>query len=202
MAAKSAKDSEVINITHEHSLHVPSRTIWLESSKDDEGEEHGVNYSMFSKFHKNIKILEHISNDPIQIYMNTGGGSMDNGMAIYDTIKQSPCHITINVIGLGMSMGCVILQSADRRLLYPFARIMFHLGSGHSNGNHLYEAYNAVHDDIKMAKRIDKIIFEAIQTKHPKFTMKKYNELNNSGKFMSAEEAIAMGLADDIISDR
>lgn len=199
MASKVSKDKEIIDTLHDYGIHIPTRTIWLESSQGDEGGEDGVNYSMFVTFHKNMSLLEHISSEPITIIMNTGGGVVTDGMAIYDTIRASSCDITIKVVGIAMSMGCIVLQSADHRVLTPNARVMFHLGSGHSHGNHIYEAYNAVADDIKQAKKIDLIMFNRMkQKKGDKFTMKKYKELDYNGKFMDAEEAIAMGLADEI----
>lgn len=201
--ARKKTDKDTIEILHDYGVHVETRTIWLESSQNHEGDEDGVNYSMLITFLKNLHLLESINHDPITIVIHTGGGYITDGMAIYDAIKSSPCHITIKVMGIAMSMGIIILQAADHREISEHGRLMFHLGSGHSGGNHIYEAANAVASDISIAKAIDDIIYGKISAKMKadgkKYSRNKYKEHNYNGKFMLAKEALEMGLVDTII---
>lgn len=87
-------------------------------------------------FIKGLHVLEAKNSKPITILMNSPGGDWYHGMAIYDAIKCSPCKITIRVYGHAMSMGSVILQAADHRIMMPRSRFMIHYGyeerSGHS----------------------------------------------------------------------
>jgi ATP-dependent protease ClpP protease subunit len=60
--------------------------------------------------------------------MNNPGGDWYHGMAIYDAIKYSSCECTIKVYGHAMSMGSIILQAADHRIMMPNSRFMIHYG--------------------------------------------------------------------------
>lgn len=200
--AKASKDKEIIDILHEYGVYIPTRTIWLESSQDDEGDEHGVNYSMLITFLKNLHLLESLNKNPITIVLHTGGGTLDDGIAIYDAIKSSPCHITIKVVGIAMSMGSIILQAAEHRILSEHARVMFHLGNGHAGGNHSYEALNAIKSGIALMEKADDIIYNKIKDKMSKngktFSRSAFTKMNYNGKWMNAQEAIDHGLADEI----
>ena len=67
-------------------------------------------------------------NEPIHFYVNSPGGSITAGMAIYDTIKMITAPVTVVVTGLAASMGSILLSAPKkgRRLLYPHARVMIH----------------------------------------------------------------------------
>ena len=187
---------------HEYNLHIPTRTIFLGSSISDKGEEEGVNYFMAQRFFKNLHLLEILNKDPIVVIMNTLGGDLWQGMAIYDAIKACQSHVSIKVKGNAQSMGSIILQSADERILAPHSHVMFHLGTSEARGNNIYEVINSAKYELDFGVKIDKIIFDRIKEKHDKdnkaFTKNKFNELNFKGKFMTPEETIDMGLADRI----
>jgi ATP-dependent protease ClpP protease subunit len=107
-----------------------TRTIYMGSvSKDYDERETGVDNFMAEYFIKGMHILDSVSNKPITIIMNNPGGDWYHGMAIFDSIQtsQSPC--TIIVHGYAMSMGSIILQSADLRIMMPNSRFMIHYGT-------------------------------------------------------------------------
>lgn len=100
-------------------LHEQTRTIIL---SDDINDETG------RLFLNAMHLLESSSDEPIHITLNSGGGCFYNGMAIFDAIKTSKCHVTIKVVGHAMSMGAVILQAADHRMATANSVIMLHDG--------------------------------------------------------------------------
>ena len=107
-----------------------TRTIYMGSvSTDYDGNETGVDTFMAEFFIKGMHILESTSSNPITIIMNNPGGDWYHGMAIYDAIKTSRSHCTIFVYGHAMSMGSIILQSADKRIMMPNSRFMIHYGT-------------------------------------------------------------------------
>lgn len=191
-----------VAILHDYGIHIPTRTLMMESATDDEGEENGVNYTMATKFFKNMHLLEASSKDPITIILNTGGGDVGHGMAIYDRISNSKCHITIKVYGHAESMGSVILQAADERILAPHAKIMFHFGEGSTTCGNPEEILSHAAFELDYGRKVDQILYERIRAKHDLenrvFTKNKFKEMNFRGKYMTAQEAIELGLADRI----
>lgn len=106
------------------------RTIYMGSvSYDRDDAETGVDHVMAEYLIKGMHTLESKSNKPITILMNNPGGDWYHGMAIYDAIKCSPCECTIRVYGHAMSMGSIILQAADHRVMMPSSRFMIHYGT-------------------------------------------------------------------------
>jgi len=189
---------------HEYGLYIPSRTIFMDSSLNDEGEEDGVNYLMAMRFLKNLHILQKLNQEPITVVMNTTGGDVWQGMAIFDAIKASSNHITIRVVGNACSMGSIILQAADDRVLMSHAHVMFHLGTPGPTGNNIHELMNAAKYELEFGNKIDQILFDRIKDKHDKdnraFTKQRFQDMNFKGKYLHAEEAVEMGLADRIES--
>lgn len=113
-----------------------TRTIYMGSAgySTEEGET-GVDHVMAEYLIKGIHLLESTNQKPILILMNNPGGDWYHGMAIYDAISCSPCVCTIRVYGYAMSMGSIILQAADERVLMPNARLMIHYGSDGLSGH-------------------------------------------------------------------
>jgi ATP-dependent protease ClpP protease subunit len=107
-----------------------TRTIYMGSvSKDYDDRESGVDNFMAEFLIKGMAILDSVSNKPITIIMNNPGGDWYHGMAIFDAIKTSHSPCTIMVYGYAMSMGSIILQSADHRIMMPNSRFMIHYGT-------------------------------------------------------------------------
>jgi ATP-dependent protease ClpP protease subunit len=105
------------------------RTLYMGSVGYTQDEsETGVDHFMTEYLIKGMHTLESKNKKPITIIMNNPGGDWYHGMAIYDAIKSSPCECTIKVYGHAMSMGSVILQAADHRIMMPNSRFMIHYG--------------------------------------------------------------------------
>lgn len=195
-------NNDHVDNIHEYGLYIPSRTIFLESSVNDEGEEGGVNYLMAMRFLKNLHVLERLSQDPVTVIMNTTGGCIWQGMAVYDAIRSAKSHVTIRVLGNACSMGSIILQAADERILAPHSHVMFHLGTPEPTGNNIHELLNAAQYELEFGNKLDKLIFDRIHEKYEKenraFTKQRFQDMNFKGKYLHAEEAVEMGLADRI----
>lgn len=133
----------------------------------------------------------------ITFYLNSPGGSITAGMAIYDTMKLISSPITVVVTGMAASMGSILLCGAakGRRLLYPHARVLIHqpLISGRMVG--------PATDINIQAKEMEKLRAElngilATSSGQP---LERINQDTDRDFYLNAEEAIAYGLGDKIV---
>lgn len=143
------------------------------------------------------------SEDPdkdILFYINSPGGSVTAGMAIYDTMQFIKCDVSTVVMGQACSMGSLLSQAgaAGKRLILPHARHMIHQPSGGARGQ-ATDMEIQVKEIIKMKRELTQIYVNHNSAN------KTYDELLQDMErdfFMSAEEAVAYGLADRIITKR
>jgi len=129
--AKIYKES--IDRFFDYDLHLETRTIYIGDGEDGSG----VGPKMAEKVVKAFTIFNMTPDKPVTVLLNTKGGDVFDGYAIYDAIKDSPCHVTIEVIGAAMSMGSIILQAADLRVVHPNATIMIHDGKDSMDQVHI-----------------------------------------------------------------
>jgi ATP-dependent Clp protease protease subunit len=165
----------------------------------DSGES-GTDGKMSERIVKNINILEGINQESITIIMNNPGGDEYHGLAIYDAIKTAKSHVTIKVYGMAMSMGSIILQAADERILSPNARFMIHYGY-FSMSEHAKTVYKWTEENKKVDVWMEELFLEKIHQKHPDFKLKKIQEMCNFDTILSAKETVELGLADKILGD-
>ena len=126
----------------DNNVDIENRTIYMGSVNKEDGVESGVDSFMTESFIKALHVLEAKSNDSINILMNNPGGDWYHGMAIFDAIKTSNCYCTIKVYGHAMSMGSLILQAADHKILMPNSRFMIHYGyNGNSGHTKIFEKW-------------------------------------------------------------
>lgn len=161
------------------------------------GEE--INESIASLVVAQLLFLE--AEDPdkdICIYINSPGGSVTAGMAIYDTMKYIKPDVSTICVGMAASMGAFLLSSGTKgkRLALPNAEVMIHQPLGGAQGQ---ATDIKIHADwiIKTREKLNKILSE--NTGKPLKTIEKDTERDN---FMSAEEAATYGLVDKVISSR
>ena len=134
----------------------------------------------------------------IQFYINSPGGSVTDGMAIYDTMQFIKCDVSTICVGMAASMGAFLLSSGTKgkRLALPNAEIMIHQPSGGTQGQ-ATDMQIQVERMLKIKKRLNEIL--ASNTGKPLETIKIDTERDN---FMTAEEAQAYGLVDKVIYKR
>jgi ATP-dependent Clp protease protease subunit len=194
---------DFLQLSHDHGVYVPTRTIYLDSSYSEDGAADGVNATMANKFLKNFMYLSSLNKNDITVIINTSGGSCVDGMIIYDTIKTSPIHTTVKVVGEASSMGCIILQAGDYRVMQPNAILMFHAGFGGVGAHNPYEAANSAEFDRRYMEKMYKIVYNRINEKRNKdgkapMAAKTFETMNLKGRYMFAEEALEDGLIDEI----
>ncbi len=134
----------------------------------------------------------------IQFYINSPGGSVTSGLAIYDTMKYIKCDVSTICIGLAASMGAFLLSSGTKgkRIALPNAEIMIHQPSGGAQGQATDIEIHA-EQIIAMKKRLNQIL--ADNTGKDYETICRDCERDN---FMTAEQAKAYGLVDQVIYQR
>ena len=194
-------NKEEIDRYFDYGIFVKERILSLESlsSSDEEGES-GTNHEMFGHFIKGLTFLSRLSEDPIIIQMNNPGGSWFHGMAIYDAIRACRCHITIIAYGHCCSMGSVIFQAGDHRIIAPDCALMIHDGTDEFAGPaRSFESWGAYSKVIR--HRMYEIYLARIKAKKPKskWTLKKIEELCSHDRIYTAEQAVDTGLADCLL---
>ena len=131
----------------------------------------------------------------IQLYINSPGGSVTAGLAIYDTMQSIKCDVSTVCIGLAASMGAFLLSGGKKgkRLALPNAEIMIHQPSGGAQGQ-ATEIQIAAEHILRTKKKLNEIL--AANTGKPLEVIQQDTERDN---FMSAEEAKEYGLIDEVI---
>ena len=134
----------------------------------------------------------------IYLYINSPGGSVSDGMAIYDTMQYIKCDVSTICIGMAASMGAFLLSSGARgkRIALPNAEIMIHQPSAGTQGK-VTDMEIDVEHFLKIKQRLNEIL--AANTGKPIDIIKVDTERDN---FMTAEEAQAYGLVDKVIYKR
>lgn len=157
-----------------------------------------------------LLFLESQGNEDITLFINSPGGSVTAGLAIYDTMQFIKPDVATYVMGQACSMGSFLAQAgqAGKRYVLPESRTMIHRVSSGTRGTsgsvHVQElefedAKRAIEESMRINKRLTELY-----VKH-NTAGKKYEELYETMKFdtfLSAEEAVAYGLADKVIEKR
>lgn len=134
----------------------------------------------------------------IQFYINSPGGSVTDGMAIYDTMQYIKCDVSTICIGMAASMGAFLLSAGTKgkRMALPNAEIMIHQPSAGTQGQITDMAIHLRRLEV-IKKRMNRIL--ADNTGKDVETVTRDCERDN---FMTAEEAVAYGLIDKVITQR
>ena len=134
----------------------------------------------------------------IAFYINSPGGVVTSGMAIFDTMNYIRCDVSTLCIGQAASMGSLLLCAGQKgkRFCLPNARVMIHQPSGGFRGQASDIEIHA-REILSLRSRLNNIYVE--QTGQTLETIEKAMERDN---FMSAEEAKAFGLVDEVVSSR
>lgn len=141
------------------------------------------------------------SEDPgkdIHMYINSPGGSVSAGFAIYDTMQYIKCDVSTICIGMAASMGAFLLAGGTKgkRMALPNSEIMIHQPSGGAQGQ-ATEIKIVAEQILKTKRKLNEIL--AANTGKPLEQIEIDTERDN---YMSAEEAKAYGLIDNVITNR
>ena len=134
----------------------------------------------------------------IHLYINSPGGEITSGMAIYDTMRYIKCDVSTICIGMAASMGAFLLAGGTRgkRMALPNAEIMIHQPSGGSQGQ-ATEIEIAAKHILRTKEKLNRILSD--NTGKPYETVAADTERDN---WMDAEEAKAYGLSDSVVAAR
>ena len=131
----------------------------------------------------------------IHMYINSPGGSITAGMAIYDTMQYVSCDVATYCVGQASSMGAILLcaGAAGKRNALPNSRIMIHQPLAGMEGSATELAIHAK-EVIRIKKRMNEILL-----KHTGQTLEKIEADTDRDKFMTAEESKQYGLIDNVM---
>ena len=167
-----------------------SRIIILSGEVDDD---------MASSIVAQLLYLE--SQDPdkdIQIYINSPGGSVTAGLAIYDTMQHIKCDVSTICLGMAASMGAFLLSGGThgKRFILPNAEVMIHQPSGGAKGQ-ATEIQIVAENILRTKRRLNEILAEN--------TGKSIEEVTYDTErdyYMTAEESVAYGIVDKVINQK
>ncbi|HMO34903.1 MAG TPA: ATP-dependent Clp protease proteolytic subunit [Gemmatales bacterium] len=181
---KSGREERAMDI---YSRLLKDRIIFLQGQVDDHMANIIVAQMLFLQF-------DDPKND-IHIYINSPGGSVTAGLAIYDTIQFVRCPETTYCIGQAASMGAVLLTAGTKgkRYCLPSARVMIHQPMAGSEGT-ATELLLHTKEFGRLKKRLNEIL-----NKHTGRSLEEIERDTDRDKFMSAEEAVAYGIVDKVM---
>lgn len=164
------------------------REIYLWGPVDDESAE---------KIVKRILYLNNLGSDDITLYINSPGGSISSGLAIYDAMQAGKSRVSTVCMGQAASMGAVLLCAGakGKRKIWPNARVMIHqpLISGN-----MYAPATDIQIQAEEMLRIRKILNEILM-RHTGKTFDQIEQDTDRDNFMGADEAVEYGLVDTVI---
>lgn len=177
-------------------IHVGSHSSEMISG---EGES-GTDCLMSEFFIKAMLHLNSISSKPIFIHMNNLGGDWYHGMSMYDAIRASKAHVYGICWGYAMSMGSIVIQACDSRIVTPHCTFMIHDGfeslTGTCKAVEAWGKYTA-----KLRKLMYEIYLERMKAAKPRMTIKKIEELCSHDSIFTANQAVDNGLADWVLEN-
>ncbi|MEW6482993.1 MAG: ATP-dependent Clp endopeptidase proteolytic subunit ClpP [bacterium] len=134
----------------------------------------------------------------IDIYINSPGGIVTAGLAIYDTMQYIKCDISTICIGQAASMGALILSAGTKgkRFVLPHARIMIHQPLGGAQGQATDIGIQAK-EILRVKEEINKIL-----AKHTGQKLERIEQDSDRDFYMSAKEAVEYGIADQVFTSR
>ncbi len=140
-----------------------------------------------------LLFLDSLSNDEINIYINSPGGSITAGLAIYDTMNYIKSPISTTCIGIAASMASILLSAGDKRYILPNGEVMIHQPLGGVSGQ-ATEIKIVADRIVYLRKKLNKIL--ANNTKQP---LKKIEHDTERDYYLSADEALRYGIVDKIL---
>lgn len=149
-----------------------------------------------NEFLSQMLYLEQEADEPITIYINSPGGSVNAGLVIYDCIQSSNLEINIICAGMAASMAAIILAGGQKghRYILPHSKVMIHeplLSSGLGGSA---TSIKNISDSILETREI----VNSILAKHTGKSLNEVNQATSFDNYMNADEAIAFGLCDAI----
>ena len=139
--------------------------------------------------------LDSLNNDPISIYINSPGGSITSGMAIYDTMNFIKSKVSTVCVGMAASMAAFLLSSGEKGMRYALtnSEVMIHQPLGGAQGQ-ATEIKIAAERILKLKEKLNKILSDNTNQ-----DIKKIENDTERDYFMSSVEALEYGLIDEVL---
>ncbi|MCL4154336.1 UNVERIFIED_CONTAM: hypothetical protein GTU68_012883 [Idotea baltica] len=165
---------------------IEERKVFLWGQVDDDSAKHVIDRLLY---------LDALETKDIQLYINSPGGYVTSGFAMYDCIKSLKSDVSTICTGLAASMGSILLSvgAKGKRFIQPHARVMIHQPSGGARGQ-ASDIEITAQEIIKTKELSAKILAENCGQKYEQ-VIKDFNR----DHWMGAEESVAYGIADGII---
>ncbi|WGK66179.1 ClpP family protease [Croceiramulus getboli] len=166
--------------------HLEDRKVFLWGMVEDKSAKHVIDRLMY---------LDAQNHDEIKLYINSPGGYVTSGFAMYDTIRSLKSPVSTICTGLAASMGSVLLSAGEkgRRFIQPYAKVMIHQPSGGARGP-ASDIEISAQEILKTRKLIAQIYVDNCGQDFDK-VMKDFNR----DHWMDAEESLAYGIVDEIL---
>jgi len=189
-------------------IFIPKRMLYFGSDHNtmfpDTDGEPGVDFWSAGILVKNLLFLDSINSNRIYIFWNSPGGDWNHGIAIYDTIKALKSPVTMIGYCYVRSMGTIVMQACNERLLMTNTGFMIHDGEeAHAGIPKTVESW--ARESVYSRKLMYKIYYDQMVKKHGKRkyprerTLKQIEEWCGHDTIFRAEQVVALGLADKII---
>lgn len=157
-----------------------------------------INDTVANSIVAQLLYLDSLSNDDISLYINSPGGSISSGMAIYDTMNFVKSSVSTICIGMAASMAAFLLSSGEKgkRFILPNADVMIHqpLGGVEGQATDIKIATNRI---LNLKERLNKVL--AKNTGKNLKTVERDTERDN---YLNATEAINYGIVDEIVQNK
>ena len=157
-----------------------------------------INDTLANSIVGQLLYLDSVNHDDISIYINSPGGSITSGMAIYDTMRFVKSKVSTICIGMAASMAAFLLSSGEKGLRFclPNSEVMIHQPLGGAQGQ-ATEIKIAAERILKLKAKLNKILSTNTGQK-----LSKIEEDTERGYFLSSEEALEYGIIDKIIQTK
>ncbi len=157
-----------------------------------------INDNLSNSIVAQLLYLDSLSNDDISIYINSPGGSITSGMAIYDTMNFIKSDVSTICVGMAASMGAFLLSSGKKgkRYALPNSEVMIHQPLGGAEGQ-ATEIKIAAEHILKVRKKLNKIL-----AKNTGKNLAKIEKDTERDYFMDSVEALEYGLVDKVIENK
>lgn len=140
-----------------------------------------------------VNDLDAITAPKMRVEINSPGGDVFDGIAIYNALRNHPAHVTTRIDGLAASIASVIAQAGDRRVIQPSAQMMIHNAWGMTVGD------NRDHGDMAALLEQQDGVIANIYAAHSSGTVDHFRDLMNAETWLTAEAVVAEGLADEVL---
>jgi len=188
MATRISRDH--LSQFFENGLNLETRTIYFGYGQEQSDIE--LDHVLAARVMKSLHLLNNVPRreEPITLLINNQGGDDSHGLGIYDMIQAMDCEVNGYVWGNCQSMAVWVLQACDKRFMSKYSTMMIHHGEGSKD-------YWTKHQDEVCAK----ILLDKIQEKNPTFSRAKLEKMLDVDTFLNAQQALHLGLIDEVIGN-